>query len=42
MHFSENMPMEELLRSEGVVVEKERVLNFEAVRWNPMVECEIE
>lgn len=42
MHFPENMPMDELLTAEGVQVEGDRVLNFEALHWDPMVECEIE
>jgi hypothetical protein len=34
--------MEELLRAEGVEVRENRVVNFEKLHWDPMVECEIE
>jgi hypothetical protein len=30
------------LRAEGVAVEQNRVVNFEELHWDPMVECEIE
>jgi methylated-DNA-protein-cysteine methyltransferase-like protein len=42
MHFPENMPMDELLIAEGVQITGDRVLNFEELHWDPMVECEIE
>ena len=42
LHFSANMPMEELLRAEGVEVRENRVVNFEKLHWDPMVECEME
>ena len=42
VHFPENMPMDELLIAEGVQITCDRVLNFEELHWDPMVECEIE
>jgi methylated-DNA-protein-cysteine methyltransferase-like protein len=42
IHFSENMPMEDLLRAEGVEVKQNRVVNFEGLFWDPMVECELD
>jgi hypothetical protein len=36
------MPMDELLIAEGVQITGDRVLNFEELHWDPMVECEIE
>jgi methylated-DNA-protein-cysteine methyltransferase-like protein len=42
MHFAENMPMEDLLRAEGVEVKQNRVVNFEGLFWDPMVECELD
>ena len=42
MHFPENMPMENLLRAEGVEVEGNRVVDFDALHWDPIVECEFD
>ena len=39
MHFPENMTMENLLRVEGVKVEDNRVVNFDGVHWDPLIEC---
>ena len=39
MHFPENMTMENLLRAEGVKVEDNRVVNFDGVHWDPLIEC---
>ncbi|MCX6228977.1 MAG: MGMT family protein [Bacteroidia bacterium] len=38
MHFSSPTEMEELLQNEGVRVEKDRVVDFNQLFWDPMVE----
>lgn len=34
-HFSRPNEMEELLKKEGICVEKDQILNFETVFWDP-------
>ena len=38
MHFATPTTMEELLRSEGIEVEKDQVVGFNAIFWDPSVE----
>jgi methylated-DNA-protein-cysteine methyltransferase-like protein len=38
MHFSSHTEMEELLQNEGIRVEKDRVVDFNLLFWDPMVE----
>ncbi|WP_053180177.1 MGMT family protein [Sunxiuqinia dokdonensis] len=40
-HFSGSNVMEELLESEGIRVENNQVVNFEAVFWDPVKELGI-
>ena len=37
-HFSTPTLMEELLQKEGIIVEDDKILNFEKVFWDPAVE----
>ena len=41
MHFNPPERMEELLASEGVVVEHDKILNFKNVYWDPTHELEL-
>ena len=38
IHFPENQPMAACLEAEGVKVQNERVVDFDAVFWDPMTE----
>lgn len=38
MHFGGENTMRELLEAEGIVVENDKIVNFEAVFWNPTEE----
>lgn len=38
MHFATPTLMEELLRSEGIIVENDKVQNFKQLYWNPSIE----
>lgn len=37
-HFATPTYMEELLQKEGIVVEKDKIVNFEKVFWDPVIE----
>jgi len=37
-HFKNPFQMQELLESEGIKIEKDKVVNFEKLRWEPIVE----
>ena len=37
-HFIENMSMQQLLESEGILVKDDQVQNFQAILWDPMKE----
>ncbi|NEN22957.1 MGMT family protein [Cryomorpha ignava] len=41
-HFQTETKMEELLEQEGIKVEKDTVLDFEKLFWNPATELEID
>lgn len=36
VHFGEPETMANLLKSEGIIVEDDRIINFQEVFWNPM------
>ncbi|MCX7955071.1 MAG: MGMT family protein [Bacteroidales bacterium] len=38
MHFATPTLMEELLKSEGIIVENKRIINFKDVFWDPSFE----
>lgn len=38
MHFGGERVMQELLEAEGIVVENDKIINFEEVFWNPIEE----
>lgn len=38
MHFGGERVMQELLEAEGIVVENDKISNFDAVFWNPIEE----
>lgn len=38
MHFGGENVMRELLESEGIVVENDKICNFDTVFWNPLTE----
>ena len=42
MHFSTPTAMEESLLKEGIVVEKDIIVNFEKYFWDPAIELNIE
>ena len=39
-HFSGTNLMQELLENEGAVVEENRILNFQEIFWNPLLELD--
>jgi len=39
-HFGGSNAMQQLLEAEGVEVKELKILNFESVFWNPMIELE--
>ena len=39
-YFATPTLMQELLEQEGVIVEADKITNFEAVRWDPSIELE--
>lgn len=41
MHFATPTRMQELLEAEGIKVENDKVLNFEKLKWDPMLELEL-
>ncbi len=40
-HFSTPTKMEELLKKDGVKVEKDTIVNFKEIYWDPAIELEI-
>ena len=42
VHFSGMKVMRELLESEGVAVDDDRVVNLESVFWDPSEDCDLE
>lgn len=41
MHFMNEMEMEKLLIAEGISIEKDQVLHFKKIFWDPTIELEI-
>ncbi|WP_372775013.1 MGMT family protein [Mangrovibacterium sp.] len=41
-HFGGPSVMEELLKSEGIQIEENQIINFEQVYWDPVKELKIE
>ncbi|MFT6500521.1 MAG: methylated-DNA-protein-cysteine methyltransferase-like protein [Crocinitomicaceae bacterium] len=41
MHFADPDQMERLLRKEGIAVEKDKIVNFKEVYWDPSIELEL-
>lgn len=41
MHFENPFKMQEMLASEGIVVKTDKVINFEQLFWDPVVELQI-
>jgi len=40
-HFGGPMVMQELLESEGVIIENDRILNFSDIFWDPLIELNL-
>jgi methylated-DNA-protein-cysteine methyltransferase-like protein len=40
-HFADPDQMERLLKKEGVAVEKDKIVNFKEVYWDPSIELEL-
>ncbi len=38
IHFAGEKVMQELLEAEGIVVENDKIVNFETIFWNPIEE----
>ncbi len=38
LHFGNSSTMKQLLENEGAVIENDRILNFEEMFWDPVVE----
>lgn len=41
-HFSSPNKMQELLESEGIKVDEDKIINFKDLFWNPMLELDLE
>ena len=41
MHFSTSTEMEELLLKEGIKVEKDQIINFSEIVWDPTIELRL-
>jgi methylated-DNA-protein-cysteine methyltransferase-like protein len=41
-HFGSPKIMQQLLENEGIIIEDDRIINFEEVFWNPLKEIKIE
>lgn len=41
-HFQDVNEMQRLLENEGVIIENDKILNFNEIFWNPQIELKIE
>lgn len=41
IHFDNPNTMQELLESEGIEVKEDKVINFETLFWNPIIELQL-
>lgn len=39
-HFPEDKPMQKSLEEEGIHVEDDRIMNFKAIFWDPLIELD--